>query len=321
MKKSRRQFILQSAMAASALSVQQSSFASTGSVYNSGNKMTNEPLKISVFSKGLHWLDWTEMAAVVKEMGYDGIDLTVRPEGHVLPERVGEDLPKAMGIIRKAGLEVNMITTAISTAAEPYTIPILKTASQLGIRHYRLNWFPYDKKISMPDNLEKFKRQLSELAQLNKKYGVHGDYQNHAGDSFGAAVIDLWTVLKDIDPQWIGCQYDIRHATVEGANSWPVGLSFLKDHIMTINLKDFQWVKKEGEWKVENVPLGEGLVNFTKYAGMLRTINYNGPVCLHQEYELGGAERGAKKLTILRTIVLEAMKKDLVTARKMLAVT
>src|SRR5215471_21767251 len=56
---------------------------------------TAGPLKISVFSKHFQWTNCREMAAIAKEIGFDGIDLTVRQSGHVLPERVEEDLPKA----------------------------------------------------------------------------------------------------------------------------------------------------------------------------------------------------------------------------------
>jgi len=48
---------------------------------------------ICVFSKHLQWLDFREMASAAREIGFDGIDLTVRPGGHVDPARVVEDLP------------------------------------------------------------------------------------------------------------------------------------------------------------------------------------------------------------------------------------
>jgi sugar phosphate isomerase/epimerase len=319
MHKSRRTFLIESTLAASALSIGSSSYGKTfnqlSSPVESGSK--KEALKVSIFSKNLHWLNWTDMAVAVKDMGFDGIDLTVRPEGHVLPERVEEDLPKAVAAIRKQGLEVYMITTAITKASDTYTTPILKTAGALGIKNYRLGWFSYDKKISVTDNIPNFRKQLQELAELNKKYKIHGDYQNHAGEYFGAAVVDLWMALKDLDAEWIGNQYDIRHATVEGSHSWGVGFNLLQKYIKTVNLKDFQWAKKDGKWVEENVPLGTGMVDFNKYFKMLNESQFNGPVCLHYEYNLGGAENGAKTLTIPKEEVLKAMKKDLTTFKSL----
>jgi len=318
MKNSRRSFIRQSSLAASALALDIDAFAKNSSWLKgtfSEEKKLNE-MKVSIFSKNLHWLNWSDMAAVVKEMGFDGIDLTVRPDGHVLPGRVVEDLPKAVAAIRKLGLEVYMITTAITKASDPTTSPLLKTAGELGIRNYRMGWYSYDKKLSIADNQSAFKKDMQELSSLNRKYKIHGDYQNHAGGYFGAAVLDLWMVLKDLDPAFIGSQYDIRHATVEGAHSWPIGFGLLKNYITTVNFKDFQWVKKDGKWQEQNMPLGTGMVDFNAYFKALNQAQFNGPVSLHYEYELGGAENGAKTLTIPKEEVITAMKRDLQSLKK-----
>src|SRR2546423_13917727 len=66
------------------------------------------PLKVCVFSKHLQFLDWAAMAQTVAEIGFDGIDVTVRKGGHVAPERAEQDLPKVAEIIRQAGLDLPM---------------------------------------------------------------------------------------------------------------------------------------------------------------------------------------------------------------------
>ncbi len=278
-----------------------------------------EAFKISIFSKHLHWLDYAEMAKVAAAMGFDGVDLTVRPNGHVLPERVEQDLPKAVAAVRKEGMDVYMITTSITNAADPNTERILKTASSLGIRHYRTGYYMYDEKISIDENLVRFKDQLSKLASLNKKYAISGEYQNHSGAQyFGAPIWDLQNVLKQINSSWIGSQYDINHATVEGANTWPIGLKLLKSHIKSIDIKDFLWTKREGKWQVDYVPLGEGMVDFKKYFGLLKQYGISVPISVHYEYALGGAEHGDRSLTISREEVIAAMKKDLTTLKNFL---
>src|SRR6476620_11437043 len=58
---------------------------------------THGPTTIHVFSKPLHWLSHAETAKIIAAAGYGGIDYTVRvPQGHVLPEKVQEDLPRAV---------------------------------------------------------------------------------------------------------------------------------------------------------------------------------------------------------------------------------
>src|SRR5580693_421985 len=97
----------------------------------------SEKLKICIFSKHFQWTNVQEAAAIARDIGFDGVDLTVRNGGHVLPERVQADLPKAVETVRKAGLEVPMITTEITSVTTPHAAEILSTASKLGIHHYR----------------------------------------------------------------------------------------------------------------------------------------------------------------------------------------
>lgn len=318
MKTTRKEFIYKSILAAAGISG--ISPLDNPEISNSiGNLSSTSPVNadfnISIFSKHLQWLDYPEMAETAAELGFDGVDLTVRPGGHVLPERVTQDLPRAVKAVRDAGLEIPMISTAVTAADEEHTEAILKTAGELGIQNYRMGWIPYNKKISIPENLELFKERLTRLASLNKQYEIKADYQNHSGTSFGASAWDLWYVLNDIDNEWIGCQYDIRHATVEGANSWPLGLELVSPYIGTMDIKDFHWVKKEGGWQIKNVPLGEGMVDFNLFFEMLKQFSINAPLSIHYEYPLGGAEHGATSLSIRREKVLNGIQKDLKTLR------
>lgn len=273
---------------------------------------------INIFSKNLHWLDYNGMAGAAAELGFDGIDLTVRPEGHVLPERVADDLPKAVEAVKQAGLKVHMIVTAITKAEDQFTEPILRTASSLGIGYYRMGWISYDDNKSMSDNLDYFRSQMTKFAALNKKYNIRGDYQNHSGVSFGSPVWDLWMILKELDPEWTGSQFDIMHAQVEGGNTWQLGLKLLKPYIKTIAIKDFIWTKAD-TWKTQVMPLGQGMIDYGKYLKLLKEYDLSGPFTMHFEYALGGVENGAKKITISRDEVLTAMKRDLVLFKKMLS--
>ena len=319
-KTSRRNFIAKSILATAGVSASLNSLGASKPRFTSDSSSIKKTgtFSINIFSKNLHWLNYAEMASVVADMGFDGIDLTVRPEGHVLPERVTEDLPKAVEAIKKAGLNIYMMTTAITDVESPFAESILKTASSLGVAYYRMGWIQYDSKISMDDNLKSIQKSLSSLAELNKKYNIEGHYQNHSGTSFGSAIWDLWMVLKELNSPWIASQYDILHAVVEGANSWPLGVNLLKPYIGTLDIKDFQWTKKEGKWVSEVVPLGQGAIDYKKYFKLIKDNNIEGPLSMHFEYPLGGAENGARVITMKKEEVLSSMKRDLELLKKLL---
>src|SRR5262245_36164496 len=64
------------------------------------------PWKFCAFEKPLQFLNYDELAEVLAELGFDGIEATVRPGGHVLPERVEDDLPRFVEALKKRGLEI-----------------------------------------------------------------------------------------------------------------------------------------------------------------------------------------------------------------------
>lgn len=53
------------------------------------------------------------MAEITSEMGFIGLDLTVRPRAHVLPERVQDDLPKSVDALLQYELNPSMMTTEV----------------------------------------------------------------------------------------------------------------------------------------------------------------------------------------------------------------
>jgi len=269
-------------------------------------------IKICIFSKHLQWLDYQEMAKTAREIGFDGIDLTVRPGGHVQPERVREDLPRAVHAAKVEALDVPMIVTAITDPTDPLTESIFATASQAGILYYRMGYYQYDDSTAIRQTLNEAKAKLRDLVEMNKQYNIRGTYQNHAGPKYvGAPLWDLDVLFSDLDTRWIGCQFDIRHATVEGGTVWPTHFRFMSRYINTLVAKDFKWTQTDKGWRAENCPLGKGMVDFTGYFKMLKKAGIAGPMSLHLEYPLGGAEHGARRLTGDKQQVIEAMRKDL----------
>lgn len=277
---------------------------------------SGEKAKVCIFSKQLQWLNYQDLAKAVAEMGYDGIDLTVSANGHVLPERVETDLPKAVEGAEKAGIKIMMISTDIRDADEPLTKRILKTAAAQKIHYYRTSGLNYQKNIDIPENLETIKKKFSGLAALNKDYGLYSSYLNHSGEGFGSSIWDLWLTIKDLDPRYIGSQYDIKHSTIAGAYSWPVCFKLIHQYVQTMVIRDFKWEKNKGSWEIKPVPIGEGMVDFKKYFGLVKQYQIAGPVCIMCDYDLGGAENGATSLTIPGKNVLDAMRKDLDAVKK-----
>ncbi len=294
-------------------------------------------LQVSIFSKHLQFLSVPDAAAAAKDMGFDAIDLTVRAEGHVLPENVATELPKAVSTIRKAGLDVSMITTDITIDALRTAEPILTAASKLGIHHYRWGGLKYDPAKPIPTQLEAMRPKMRALADLNRRTQTCGMYHTHSGPGMvGACIWDLWYMFKDLDPQWMGINYDIGHATVEGGyGGWIATSKLSKGYMRGIAMKDFVWARNEkgsthddpydkslgvaGAYVPHWCPIDHGMVHFDSFLEIVKSDGFSGPVQLHFEYSVGGAENGKKALTWPREKIFESMSNDLKAVRAHMA--
>lgn len=261
---------------------------------------------VCVFSKHFGWMkNLEEATGAIKRIGFDGVDLAVRKNGHVDPDNIETELPAAVAVCRQAGLEVPMIVSDISDPDDPRTERVIRASAELGIRSYRLAYWKYPDGRSIDATLSAIKTDMVKLASLNAKYGIRGEYQNHAGNFFGSAVWDLWYVIKDLDPRYMGVQYDVRHAVIEGGGCWSNGFNALKDHIGSADIKDGGWQRKDdGSYAAGSCPLGEGMVDFPRYLTMLKDAGFTGPVSLHYEYDVipGGTTALSYKEKVEKTI-------------------
>ena len=96
-------------------------------------------MQVLMFSKTLASRTVDQAVDIIAEMGFDGVDFTVRYDpggtrGHVLPENVVQDLPEAILVLKGKGLDVPMITTAITNSSEPYAENVFRTAAECGVK-------------------------------------------------------------------------------------------------------------------------------------------------------------------------------------------
>ncbi|MBY5958010.1 sugar phosphate isomerase/epimerase [Membranicola marinus] len=279
----------------------------------------NDELQIHLFSKHFQFLNYEEMAEKAAEMGFDGLDLTVRRGGHVEPEHVEQELPKAVKAMNQAGLQPVLMATNVNDAGDELSQRVLRTAADQGITHYRMQYYRYLEDKTIPESIVHYQHQAEKLAKLNQKLGLMGCYQNHAGIRMGSSIWELYALIMNASEKGLGAQYDIRHATVEGGLNWSKGLQLIHPRIQSFVIKDFKWMEKDGKWFPQNVPFGEGMVEWKTYFQLLKSYGINVPVSLHLEYPLGGAEKGRSDIEVEPQVVYDAMKRDLNNVRKLWA--
>jgi L-ribulose-5-phosphate 3-epimerase len=258
--------------------------------------------QLVVFSKHLPDLNYEELGKTAKELGFDGVDLTVRPKGHVLPERAAEDLPRAVDTLRKHGLSVPMITTEITSATDPAANPILRTAASLGIPFFKPGYWRYTKG-PVEARVKEVGADVRRLAMLAAEHRIAMGLHNHSGDYVGEAVWDTWEMIRDLDPRWTGFYYDPGHAAIEGGlGGHDVSMRLALPRLKMVAVKDFIWRKEASGWKSVWCPMGEGAVDWKTALGALKGAGYSGPISVHAEYQTKDMVGSIRKdLAFLRT--------------------
>ncbi len=255
-------------------------------LFSSENIEVGKKYPINFFTKPLDKYGHDFMIDTLKMGGVDGLDLTVRPRGSVLPETVAEDLPLVAEMARKNGLLLEMMVSNITSAKTPHAKNVLKTAAKHDIKHYRMGYFRYNDEEKAKETIARANTQIQSLININAHYGIQGGYQNHTGNYFGAPLWDLIGVLEKVASPWISSQFDIYHAYSEGYRSWQVSMEMMAPKIGSLAIKDFTWEINNGQAKIKKVPLGQGIVDLDGFFKNIKNINIKAPITLHIEYPL-----------------------------------
>jgi sugar phosphate isomerase/epimerase len=314
---SRRRFLAATSLAGASLALKGVPGASVASGETPAGAEKKTP--IHFFSKPLDGFEVEFMADTLAAAGIEGFDLTVRPGGKVEPARADTELPKFAETVGKHKLAVKMMVTSITGTDTPSAEKVLKAASEIGIRHYRLGYFDYDFKTGIPESLAKHRSSLQALAALNQRYQIQAGYQNHSGARVGSAVWDVAELLRGLPVEQVSSQYDVRHAVCEGAASWVLGMRLLGPQIGSLAIKDFTWEVSDGKARVLSVPLGEGIVDFTAYFKLVKELGITAPLTLHVEYPLLSKTEESLSLLEKQKLIAARLKKDADWLRAQLA--
>ena len=248
-------------------------------------------MKYLMLSKPLENLSYPELADTVADLGMDGVDLTVRSPGHVLPEKVKTDLPRAAEAIRSRGLEIGWLTTAIESAESPYAEEIIATAAGLGIRQIKLGYYRYAGFGEMCHQIAEVRERLRGIETLCQKHRMQAGVHAHDGPTLSATTHVVALLLEGFDPAAI-CYYpDLGHIGIEGSfGGWIHGLDLLSDRIAMLaleNLAQFQEVDPETgatRWRAKVVPFDQGFIPFPEAFRYLKQIGYTGYASFQAEY-------------------------------------
>jgi len=272
-----------------------------------------------LFTDNLADLSIAEACRAARNAGFDGVDLTVRPGGHVKPGDAEMGLAEARRVADGEGVSIPMITTAVTDAKEPHAEPVFAAAAHYGARMLKLGYWEYRPFGTLAKQIDEARERLERLARLGEKYKVLPCVHCHSGRFVASGGALLYLVLREFRPGEAGAYVDPMHMTIEGSLSgWELGLDLVAPWLALAGVKNFRWKeagrdgKGQMRWRWEYVPLEDGHAPLPEFMGYLRQLRFDGVVSLHSEYK---GESSWRRLSTPELV--EQSRKDLVYLRSL----
>ncbi len=236
-------------------------------------------LQFTVFTKPWNW-DIPAIAEHVVALGFDGVELPVRPGYAVNPDNQRAELKNAASVFADFGLTIasvagNVDESTIAACGEA-GVPMIRICVDIG------------KAETYDEGVARWKRQIDARLPHLEASGVAVGIQNHC-DRFVCNAMGLRDFVRDYDPRLVTVVWDAAHNALNGEDP-ELGLDIVWERLAMVNLKNAYWRRTNN---AEDVPatwrpywtLGrEGLASWPRVAAELKQRGFRGPICLTAEY-------------------------------------
>ena len=221
-----------------------------------------------------------ELGKFVKDLGFDGVELPVRPGYQVEPENVGKGLPEAAKILGDCGVK-------IGTIAGPTDEATIAACAEAGVPIIRI-CVRIDRKIGYMATEAALQKEYDAMVPILDRYGVAIGIQNHCDFNICNAM-GVRHLIEKYDPKQFCVVLDPAHCGLDGEPT-ELAVDISWSHLRVVNLKNAIWNRTNGpeaevaEWKKYWTSGRQGLTSWPVVARELKKRNFSGDICLTAEY-------------------------------------
>lgn len=238
-----------------------------------------------VFTKPWPDLSLPELARHVAGMGFNGVELPVRPGFPVTPDNAADadhGLPAAARVFADHGLTIE------SVAAEPDE-RILAACAQAGVPLVRV--CPALETAETYTQAEtRLRRAWDALVPRLEDTSVTLGVQNHNGRYAPTNALGLARLLAGYHPRHVGAVWDAAHEALDGMEP-EMALDVVWPHLILVNLKNALRERAaangssgEAHWHTHWVGARDGFASWPRVAAELIRRGWPGSICLPAEY-------------------------------------
>ena len=239
--------------------------------------MSHNNIVFSVFTKP--WkMPVPGLGKFVHDMGFDGIELPVRPGYQVEPEKV-KDLPGVARQLAEFGVEITSVAgptdEATMAACAEAGVPVIRICVSIEQEGYMASE-------------ARLQREYDALVPLLDRYGVTLGIQNHC-DRCICNAMGMRHLMEKYDPRHIGAVWDAAHNALNGEDP-EMAIDIVWSHLCMVNLKNAFWRRTTGpeaedvQWRPYWTTGRQGLASWPRVAEELKRRDFQGVLCLTAEY-------------------------------------
>lgn len=264
-------------------------------------------MKFGVFSVSMPEYDIPQSVALLKELGYQGVEWRVAE----MPESEPADVPfayrywvynkstlelrdimnqalRAKQLCDEAGLEIFGLTTYLAVGDTEKLTEVLKAAKAIGCHQVRAGLVPYDAaKAEQPyyELLARLRRDLRTLKPLLVEYDVKLVLEIHM-DTMIASPSAAYLALEGLDAKYYGLIFDPGNMVNEGYEEYQKAFELLGPYVAHVHIKNGV-LEPDGldelgacKWKRSWTPLKKGMANLKHLFEVLVKMGYDGTLSI-----------------------------------------
>ena len=245
-------------------------------------------MEIILNSKYFADLTPAQFGEQAKSLGYDGVDVCVRPGHPVHPGNVTEALPQAVAVWAEIGLSCPLVTlpTDSTNPDVPEVEAVYAASAETGVKMIKPGYFGFTDGDDYWEALDRARGNLQEFAKLSERYGVKTSCHTHSGPIIGSNCAGLMHLIQGFDATHVGAYPDFGHMALDGEDI-AMGLAMLRDYLCAVGIKDGLHANTPGAeppYEPRYAQLGVGAVDWRRAVSTLKAMDFSGPWAIHTEY-------------------------------------
>lgn len=254
-------------------------------------------MRLSVFTVMLPELDLGETAALLIELGFEGVEWRVRDLRDDLRDKpysfwgnVKNDLglynleeraAEIKRVCESAGLELCSFGTYLPCSDYENVRKVARVSAEIGCPQFRVGTAKYDVEKGYKQQFDETIEHLKVVEGIVKEYGVKALIETHM-KMIVPSPSAAYRLVSNFDPRYIGVILDPGNLVVEGYEDPVMSVDLLGPYLGLVHAKNMRWLidgvgeNSELVWKFESAALRNGMADWKRIIGALRDSGYNG---------------------------------------------